>query len=221
MKLRAFAWVLILAGLLTAGCASDSSYKMYHDASNDLFIKANQCAAAELIRYLLADQANKYEHLGERCVERGWRGNVALGGYGQPIGFHGHVQPGLHSVHPPSTLMIASLANLDQLNRSSRLGRVISEQVSATFTRAGYRMRELKLGSNVYIRSQGELILTREVRELARTHAAQAIIVGTYTTSREFLYVNLKVVHPQENVVLAAHDYTLPLDRNVRIMLAN
>lgn len=126
-----------------------------------------------------------------------------------------------YNVPAPSTLIIASLANVDALERSSTLGRIISEQVSAEFTRTGYRMRELKLRSNIYIQEQGELMLTREVRELARNYDAQAIVVGTYATSRDFVYVNLKVVHPQSNVVLAVHDYALPMNRNIRRMLSN
>lgn len=126
-----------------------------------------------------------------------------------------------HSVSPPSTLIIASLVNVDSLENSSTLGRIVSEQISAEFTRTGYRMRELKLRNNIYIQQQGEMMLTREVQELARNYDAQAIVAGTYATSREFVYVNLKVIHPQSNVVLAVHDYALPMNRNIRRMLSH
>lgn len=119
-----------------------------------------------------------------------------------------------------STLLIATLVNIDALDRSSTLGRLVSEQVSARFTQTGYHMVEMKLRNSVYIlQSQGELMLTREIQELASEHSAQAVIVGTYGESKDFVFVNLKVVQPGTNVVLAVHDYALPVDDNTRAML--
>lgn len=218
MKTR-FLAVCLLMGAVLAGCAGQPGYTDYKHANADLFVKSNHCAAAELIRYLLPDLGYISGGPDEGCIRKNWRGTVALGGYGQSIGFSAHAGKTGYDISPPSTLIIASLANLDALNRSSTLGRVISEQVSATFTKTGYQMRELKLGHSVYVRQQGELMLTREIRELARIHDAQAVVAGTYALSSEQVYVNLKVIRPQDNVVLAAHDYVLPMDKNIRRML--
>ena len=125
-------------------------------------------------------------------------------------------------VTAPNTLIIASLVNVDKLEESSTLGRIVAEQVSAGFTKHGFRMQELKLRSNIYVQNNGgEFLLTREVEELAEAHRAPAVVVGSYATSREFVYINLKVIHPKSNVVLAVHDYALPLDSNNRRMLRN
>ncbi len=117
-------------------------------------------------------------------------------------------------------LIVATLVNIDALERSSTLGRLVSEQVSARFVQAGHRMVEMKLRNSVYMqRDQGELMLTREIRDLASAHNAQAVVVGSYGESRDFVYINLKVIQPTTNVALAAHDYALPLDLNTRSML--
>ena len=119
--------------------------------------------------------------------------------------------------HP---LIVATVVNIDALERSSTLGRLISEQVAARFTLAGHRMIEMKFRNNVYMaRDQGELMLTREIRALASSHNAQAVIVGTYAQSSDLVFVNLKVIQPETNVVLAVHDYALPLDNMTRSML--
>ena len=90
----------------------------------------------------------------------------------------------------------------------------------ARFTLAGHRMIEMKFRSNVYMaRDQGELMLTREIRDIASSHNAQAVIVGTYAQSSDLVFVNLKVIQPETNVVLAVHDYALPLDNMTRSML--
>lgn len=117
-------------------------------------------------------------------------------------------------------LIIATIVNIDELNKSSTLGRLVSEQVSSRFAQAGYNMIEMKFRSNVYmLKGQGEMMLTRELQQIARSHDAQAVVVGTYGESSEFIYVNLKVIDPASNIVLAAHDYTLPRDANTRAML--
>ncbi len=117
-------------------------------------------------------------------------------------------------------LLIATVVNIDALDRSSTLGRLISEQVSARFTLAGQRVIEMKFRNHVYMaRDQGELMLTREIRDIATSHSAQAVVVGTYALSSETVFVNLKLIHPDTNVALAVHDYALPLDDVTRSML--
>jgi len=121
---------------------------------------------------------------------------------------------------PSLPLLAATVVNIDALDSSSTLGRVISEQVSARFTLAGLRMIEMKFRNNVYMaRDQGEMMLTREIRDIANSHRAQAVIVGTYAQSSEMVFVNLKVIQPETNVVLAVHDYVLPLDNMTSSML--
>lgn len=119
-----------------------------------------------------------------------------------------------------ATLLTATLVNIDALGSSSTLGRLISEQVSARFTQGGYRMVEMKFQNSVYMaRDQGELMLTREVHKLASEYEAQAVIVGSYGESKDYVLINLKVVEPRTNHILAVYDYSLPIDENVRQML--
>lgn len=116
-------------------------------------------------------------------------------------------------IDPSLPLLAATVVNIDALDTSSTLGRVISEQISARFTLAGLRMIEMKFRNSVYMaRDQGEMMLTREIRDIANSHSAQAVVVGTYAQSSEMVFVNLKVIQPETNVVLAVHDYVLPLD---------
>lgn len=119
-------------------------------------------------------------------------------------------------------LIIATVVNIDNLEQSSTLGRLVSEQVAARFTQAGYRLVEMKFRNNVYVkRSQGELMLTREINELAQSHDAQAVIVGTYGQSDDSVFINLKIIQPASNIVLAVQDYALPLDSSIKALLRN
>jgi len=117
------------------------------------------------------------------------------------------------------SMIIATLVNIDDLNNSSTFGRLVSEQVSAKFTQTGYNMVEMKFRDFVYMKQdQGELLLTREIKDVAKNHNAQAVIVGTYALSGEDIFVNLKVIQPNTNIVIGVHDYTFALDGNLKSM---
>ncbi|WP_326543761.1 FlgO family outer membrane protein [Pseudorhodoferax sp.] len=122
---------------------------------------------------------------------------------------------------PAQPLLVASFVNLDRLDESSRLGRLFSEQVGGRMSNRGYAVVELKLRDSLFFKQgQGALLLSREVNQVVRAHQAQAVVVGTYTASPTMLYVSLKLVGADRNLVLAAHDYAVPLDVNVRGLLA-
>jgi TolB-like protein len=117
-------------------------------------------------------------------------------------------------------LIMATIVNIDALEQSSTLGRLLSEQISTRLVQGGVKMVEMKLRNNVYLkRNQGELMLTREIGEVALAHHAQAIVVGSYADSKELVFVNIKVIQPNTNYVLAGYDFVLHKDGTLRSML--
>ncbi|MDR2239541.1 MAG: hypothetical protein LBE33_03795 [Zoogloeaceae bacterium] len=117
-------------------------------------------------------------------------------------------------------LIVATIANVNALEQSSTLGRLISEHISSWLTQSGQQVVELKLRNGVYMkRNEGEFMLTREVREVAAEHKASGVIVGVYSEGRRLLHVTLKLVDPATSMVLSAYDYTLPLDDEIMALL--
>lgn len=124
-----------------------------------------------------------------------------------------------HDLPAQAVIMVATLVNIDTLTESSKLGRTVSEQVQARLTQRGYSVIELKLRGQLFVKKdQGDLLLSREVDEIRKSHQAEAVVVGTYSVAKDFAYINLKLVDP-DGKAIGAQDYTLPLDRNVRSML--
>jgi TolB-like protein len=117
-------------------------------------------------------------------------------------------------------LIMATIVNIDSLEQTSTLGRLVSEQISTRLAQDGLKMLEMKLRNNVYLkRNQGELMLTREIGEVAHTHNAQAVVVGSYAETNDSVFVNIKVIQPSSNLVLAGHDFVLAKESTVRSML--
>ncbi|GAB2839650.1 FlgO family outer membrane protein [Pseudoduganella ginsengisoli] len=117
-------------------------------------------------------------------------------------------------------LIMATVVNIDALEQTTTLGRLISEQISTRLAQGKLNMLEMKLRNSVYMkRNQGEMMLTREVNDMAQTHKAQAVVVGSYAETSDMVFVNVKVIQPNTNYVLAAHDYALAKEGIVRSML--
>jgi len=116
-------------------------------------------------------------------------------------------------------LLVTTLVNIDSLEESSRLGRTISEHIQTKLSHLGFAVIEVKMRGDLKMKpDQGELLLSRELKEISQTAKAQAVVVGTYSQAKETLYINLKLVAP-DNVVISAYGYTLPLDSNVSSLL--
>ena len=127
-----------------------------------------------------------------------------------------------NSLDKSRPLIVATLANINALEESSPFGRIVAEQVAGQFSRSGYQMVEMKFRDKVFIKQNvGELLLTREIKEVAQDHSAQAVIVGTYAESEKLVFVNLKLIRPGDNIVLSTYDYALPMDRTVRSLLGH
>ena len=119
-----------------------------------------------------------------------------------------------------SAVIMATVVNIDDIENSSTLGRLISEQMSARFIQAKMNVIEMKFRENVYIKQNtGELMLTREIGKIAKTHSANAIIIGTYAVANSAVYVNIKIINPSTNIAIAATDYVLPMNRDVEDMI--
>lgn len=124
------------------------------------------------------------------------------------------------SLDPRQPVLIATLVDLDDLERSSRWGRLASEHVAARLANRGVRVKELKLRNQIFMaQASGALLLSREVTDLSLEHDAQAVVVGTYTVGGDTVYVSLKLIRPEGNTVMSAHDYSFALGERNRALM--
>ena len=119
-------------------------------------------------------------------------------------------------------MLTASFVNINDLENSSGLGRIIAEQVSSRFAQQGFTMIELKMRNAVFIKENaGEFVLSRSVKALSQTHNAAAVVAGTYAVGRRSVYVNARLIRAIDNVILASYDYNLPLGPDTKALLVS
>jgi TolB-like protein len=117
-------------------------------------------------------------------------------------------------------VLVASLVDIDDLRRSSTLGRMVAEQVSGRLAQLGYHVTEMKLRGSVAIKQQaGELVLSRELKHLGQQHDSQAVVAGTYAVGTNQVHINLRLLRSTDGRVLSAVDYTLPLGQDTRALI--
>ena len=119
-------------------------------------------------------------------------------------------------------LLTGTFVNINSMEDSSAMGRIIAEQISSRFAQEGFTMIEMKLRRNVFIQQfGGEFVLSREVQNLSQVHNAAAVIAGTYAVGRRTVYINARLIRAADNLVLAAHDYSMPLGPDAKALLAS
>ena len=80
--------------------------------------------------------------------------------------------------------------------------------------------REFKRRGEVFVKEgAGELLLSREIKSIARSQNASMGLVGTYSPAASFTYVSMKRVRTEDSRIIRGHDYALPNDRDVQRLL--
>ncbi|WP_346799102.1 FlgO family outer membrane protein [Halomonas sp. Bachu 37] len=119
-----------------------------------------------------------------------------------------------------SPMIAATFVSIDNLTRSSTLGRISSELMASALANHGMQVREVKMRDSMFIEEEvGELILSRQVQRLSAQHGARSILMGTYAEGQDYVYISTRVVRSGDAMVLGTAEFKLPLNNNTRSLL--
>ncbi len=119
-------------------------------------------------------------------------------------------------------VLVASFVHVKSMELSSDFGRIMAEFISSRLSQKGYAVVELKFRNSIYMKEQaGEFLLTRAFKEITAAHDAQAVIVGTYTGTRDELYVSARIVDARSGKIISSFDYRLALDKRLKQLLSS
>lgn len=119
-------------------------------------------------------------------------------------------------LRPEHRLLVTTIADIDNLEDSTSLGRLLSEHFAVRFAQKGYTVKEVKLHRGlILIPHTGEFILSREVGEIQ----ADVVIAGTYAVGQNLVYITLKMLECKTGNVISSHAYTLPIGPNTLALL--
>lgn len=123
-------------------------------------------------------------------------------------------------LEPPALTLVTSYVNIDNFNQSSSFGRTVAEQVSSGLISNGLLTKEVRLSDKLKITpEQGELMLSRELKNIAKEHHAKFVLIGTYTEAAKMVYVSSKLVLLENDTVVSAYNFSLDKDENIASLL--
>ncbi len=117
-------------------------------------------------------------------------------------------------------VLVATIVNVNDMRRAAPLGRTLSEQYASHMVNAGFNVKEMKLRGDVFVKEEtGELLLSREIKDIAQSHHANYVLVGTYSVAASVTYVSLKFVRTEDSRIIRGYDYALPNDKDINKLL--
>lgn len=118
-------------------------------------------------------------------------------------------------------IVVATLVDIDDLNRSSTLGRLASQLIADKYSQHGYLIKDLTYTRGLELKpGTGTLVLSEDVRNVAARNNAQAVIAGTYAVGGREIYLNIRLLRADDGAILSSADLVVPLDHDTEPMVA-
>ncbi len=117
-------------------------------------------------------------------------------------------------------VVVTTFVDLNKLNRSSVFGRVLAEQLLNELHHAGFTVSEIRKGKSVFMRAElGELILSRDTREVMSRSQAAAVLAGTYVATAESVIISARLLDVKSPLVISSCSYKLPMTTELEKLL--
>jgi TolB-like protein len=127
--------------------------------------------------------------------------------------------PPLIPRHPEMPILVTTLVDNNNLEKTSKFGRILQEHIASRLVQLGYTVKEIKLGNSLrIIPGSGETILTRDLYRLQANRNAQAVFVGTLSRTRTTMYISTRLINPVNSNIIATDDYQLCMDDTILAM---
>ncbi len=118
-------------------------------------------------------------------------------------------------------LIVTTVVNIDNLYQTSRFGRTLTETLSTRLFHHGFGVVEVRKSFDLLIKNgKGELMLTRDAKLLAKEYEAEAVAVGTYSTTPSSVIVNVRLLNAGSQDVLSVAGLEIERSKNINYLLA-
>ena len=116
--------------------------------------------------------------------------------------------------------IVTTFVDIDNLEESSRFGRVLAESVGSELFRLGADVKDVRPSKALYFQpGTGELILSRKAKRLAASVSARAVLVGTYTKAADSVIVTARLIDLYNGKVLSVAGEEIAKTKSVKALL--
>lgn len=212
--------VLVLLGIAFAvpSCQSGSGYNSYHDlrSAEAAFQEEEEGRLAEIaeaqvarLAYLEDERKAKSIDESEELIE------ICYNAIDELLDQH----PDSDSI---DRLLVAAVADINNVNGNTMFGRVIGEKISARFTQSSIDViNPTEQDGQMLVESAGQFIRSEDVQNIEKGYNTKTALVSTYAVAGNTVHVSVKLVSTVDNVILAATDFVIYQSELVKDMLAH
>ena len=105
----------------------------------------------------------------------------------------------------------SAFVDLNNMHRTSAFGRLFSEQLIYEFNQRGFPVREYRIPDSItLVDNVGEFYLTRLVENVKVQAPGAVVIAGTYHAEDQAVFVNARLVRPNDGRVLRTASLVIP-----------
>ena len=109
-------------------------------------------------------------------------------------------------------IAVTSFVNLNKMDHTNRLGRLIAENLQHELQVRGWHVIDVRLTKSIIINKKGEFILSRDIDRLKLQSAKiGAVLSGTYTTLKNAIIINARLIQLSNAEILSSAQIALPI----------
>ena len=118
-------------------------------------------------------------------------------------------------------VLASTFVNLDDLDDTSPLGRLITENLIHELQVRHWNVYDIRLSKAVAVNPAGEFVLTRDPKLLENQYLVAGVLAGTYSVTDDEVFVNARVIDVNTGVVVSSGQISLPIDDFVARLLVD
>lgn len=109
-----------------------------------------------------------------------------------------------------SPIIITSFQNLENLEETNHLGRLISEALIHEMLIRNFRVIDFRLTQNVHTKETGEIVLSRDPKKIKETYRTGFVLTGTYTLTKNGYFINARIIDIESSEVISTAQVLMP-----------
>lgn len=112
---------------------------------------------------------------------------------------------------PSNQYIVTSFTNLDKVDDTMALGRLISENLIYGLQVHKWQIIEIRLTKGVEVNAAGEFFLSRDITKLRDEYKISGVVTGTYSVADGNLTINARVIDVNTGLVISAAQTYIPV----------
>ncbi len=111
-----------------------------------------------------------------------------------------------------NTYIVTSFTNLDKIDDTTALGRLIAENLIYGLQIHKWRVIEIRLSKGVEVNAAGEFFLSRDINKLRDEYKISGVVTGTYSVAEGNMTINARVIDVNTGLVISSAQTYLPVN---------